>query len=220
MATTYGTSDFRKGLRVEFDGDPYLVVECEFRKPGKGSAIYTLKVKNLLNGRVIEKTFRSGDSILGADCHDQKMQYIFNDTKDWHFMDLESYEQYAVSKEQLGDLWKFLVEEIMCDVTFYNGNPITVTPPNHVELEVEFRLLWQMADTRALGGPGLTEKVVVEAGHDPQECAFTGTVGADHANLRSVKEGEPYALEDLPFGRDDLAEVLHHIDELLVAHWD
>ena len=138
MATTYGTSDFRKGLRVEFDGDPYLVVECEFRKPGKGSAIYTLKVKNLLNGRVLEKTFRSGDSISGVDCHDQKMQYIFNDTKDWHFMDPENYEQYAVSKEQLGDLWKYLVEEMMCEVTFYNGNPITVTPPNHVELEVEY----------------------------------------------------------------------------------
>tara|TARA_B100001013_G_scaffold118268_1_gene68362 strand:+ start:129 stop:701 length:573 start_codon:yes stop_codon:yes gene_type:complete len=138
MATTYGTSDFRKGLRVEFDGDPYLVVESEFRKPGKGSAIYTLKVKNLLNGRVLEKTFRSGDSVAGADCHDQKMQYIFNDVRDWHFMDPESYEQYAVSKDQLGDLWKFLVEEMMCDVTFYNGNPITVTPPNHVELEVEY----------------------------------------------------------------------------------
>ena len=138
MATTYNTSDFRKGLRVKFDGDPYLVVESEFRKPGKGSAVYTLKVKNLVTGRVLEKTFRSGDSIEGADCEDQRMQYLYNDTNEWHFMHPDTYEQYAIKKEALGELWKYLVEEAMDDVTFYNGNPITVTPPNHVALKVEY----------------------------------------------------------------------------------
>ena len=138
MATTYNTSDFRKGLRVEFDGEPYLVVESEFRKPGKGSALYTLKVKNLLSGKVLEKTYRSGDSIQGADCEDQTLQYLYNDTLEWHFMHPDSYEQYAINKEQLGDLWKYLTEEMKCDVTFYNGNPIVVTPPNHVMLEVKY----------------------------------------------------------------------------------
>jgi elongation factor P len=138
MATSYGTSDFRKGLRVEYDGDPYIVVESEFRKPGKGSAIYTLKVKNLLNGRVLEKTYRSGDSIQGADCEDQTMQYLYNDTLEWHFMHPESFEQFAIKKEALGDLWKYLIEEMTCDVTFFNGSPIVVTAPNHVTLEVTY----------------------------------------------------------------------------------
>jgi elongation factor P len=138
MATTYGTSDFKKGLRVEFDGDPYLVVDYEFRKPGKGQAVYTLRVKNLLTGKVLEKSFRSGDSIQGADCEDQKLQYLYNDSRDWHFMHPQTYEQFAISKEVLGDAWKYLTEEMSCDVTFFNGRPISVSPPNHVTLEVTY----------------------------------------------------------------------------------
>jgi len=138
MATTYGTSDFKKGLRIEFDGDPYLVVDSEFRKPGKGSAVYTLRVKNLLTGKVLEKTFRSGDSVEGADCEDQKLQYLYNDTISWHFMHPQTFEQYALPKELLGDVWKYLVEETSCDVTFFNGNPIVVSAPNHVALEVKY----------------------------------------------------------------------------------
>ncbi len=138
MPSFYGTSDFRKGLRVEFDGDPYLIVESEFRKPGKGSAVYTIRVKNLITGNVIEKTYRSGDKIQAADVEDQKLQYLYNDSRDWHFMHPESYDQHAVSKEVLGDVWMYLVEECLVDVTFHNGQPISVTPPNHVVLDVEY----------------------------------------------------------------------------------
>lgn len=138
MATFYGTSDFKKGLRVEFDGEPYLVVESEFRKPGKGSAVYTIRVKNLITGNVIEKTYRSGDKIQAADVEDHKLQYLYNDTNDWHFMHPETFEQYAISKAVLGDVWKYLTEEMSVDVTFHNGVPISVSPPNHVVLEVEY----------------------------------------------------------------------------------
>jgi elongation factor P len=138
MATVYNTSDFRKGLRVELDGEPYLVVESEFRKPGKGQAVYTLKLKNLLQGNVISRNYRSGDKIDGADVEEHSLQYLYNDASNWHFMDPDNFEQYAVAKELLGDAWKWLVDETMVDVVFWNGKPITVTPPNHAELKVEF----------------------------------------------------------------------------------
>ena len=138
MPSFYGTSDFKKGLRVEFDGEPYLIVESEFRKPGKGSAVYTIRVKNLKTGNVVEKTYRSGDKIQAADVEDQKLQYLYNDTNDWHFMHPESFEQYAVSKDLLEDVWPYLIEETFVDVTFHNGVPIVVTPANHVVLDVEY----------------------------------------------------------------------------------
>lgn len=138
MASFYSTSDFKKGLRVEFDGEPYLVVESEFRKPGKGAAVYTLRVKNLVTGNVLEKVFRSGEKIEAADVEDQKLQYLYNDSRDWHFMHPETFEQFAISKDILGDIWMYLVEEALVDVTFHNGIPISVSAPNHVVLKVEY----------------------------------------------------------------------------------
>ena len=138
MGISYSTSEFRKGLKVLIDGEPYLMVESEFMKPGKGSAVYRTKLKHLLRGNVLDRTYRSGDRIEGADVAESKLQYLYNDSKQWHFMDEESYEQYAINKEQLGDAYKYLKENERVDVVFWNGQPISVSPPNHVELQITY----------------------------------------------------------------------------------
>ena len=91
---SYNTSDFRKGLKVQLDNEPYLMIEMEFMKPGKGQAVYKCKFKNLLTGRVLDKNYRSGDSIEAADVSETSVNYLYKDGTHWHFMDPESYEQY------------------------------------------------------------------------------------------------------------------------------
>lgn len=135
---TYSTSDFRKGLRIEIDGDPYVVTEADFMKPGKGQAVYRLKCKNLIQGNVIDRTYRSGDKVQAADVEEKTLQYLYNDSTTWHFMDSESFEQYEISKDNLGDVWNFIIDEMTVDVVFWNDRPISVTPPNHVDLEVVY----------------------------------------------------------------------------------
>lgn len=135
---TYNTSEFRKGLKVLLDGEPCLVVESNFRKPGKGNAIYTLRMKNLIRGTVIEKNFKGGESIEGADVVEIDVQYLYRQGDTFVFMDNSSYEQYELSAEQVDDNWKYLKENINCSMVLWNNNPITMTPPNHVELEVTY----------------------------------------------------------------------------------
>ncbi|MCZ6793676.1 MAG: elongation factor P [Planctomycetota bacterium] len=134
----YTTSDFRKGIRIELDSEPYVVTESEFMKPGKGQAVYRIKCKNLLRGNVIDRTYRSGDKVKAADVEEYSLQYLYNDSSLWHFMHPESFEQYEISKENLGEGWKWLIDEAMVEVVFWNGKPIIVKPPNHVELKVEY----------------------------------------------------------------------------------
>lgn len=135
---TYNTSEFKKGLKVLLDGEPYLMVDTEFRKPGKGQAVYTVKLKNLLRGNVLERNYRSGDKIESADVSEAKLQYLYNDSRNWVFMDPNSYEQYEVNKDNLGGDERWLKENESVDVVFWNGRPISVTPPNHVVLEVTY----------------------------------------------------------------------------------
>jgi len=132
----YSTSEFRGGLKIMLDGDPYAIVENEFVKPGKGQAFNRVKVRNLLTARVVERTFKSGESVEGADVVDTEMQYLYNDGEHWHFMDVGSYEQLAADRKVVGDAAKWLKEEDMCDVTLWNGAPILVVPPNFVELRI------------------------------------------------------------------------------------
>lgn len=134
----YDTSEFRKGIRVELDGEPYLVIESEFMKPGKGQAVYRLKCKNLIRGNVVDRTYRSGDKIPAADVEEHSLQYLYNDSSNWHFMDPQTFEQYAIARESLGDAWQYLIDGMTVDVVFWNGKPITVSPPNHVELKVTY----------------------------------------------------------------------------------
>ncbi|WP_410473403.1 elongation factor P [Guyparkeria sp. TX1] len=133
---SYSTNEFRAGLKVMLDGDPANIVENEFVKPGKGQAFNRTKLKNLKTGKTIERTFKSGDSLEAADIHEQEMQYLFSDGEEWHFMDPESFEQIMATKDAVGDSAQWLKEQDMCQVTLFNGVPIQVLPPNHVELAV------------------------------------------------------------------------------------
>ncbi len=132
----YATNQFKSGLKIMIDGQPCNIVENEFVKPGKGQAFNRVKIRNLLNGRVIEKTFKSGESVEGADVLEQDMQYLYNDGEQWHFMDPQSYEQIGADSTALGDTVKWLKEQDTYTITLWNGSPISVEPPNFVELKV------------------------------------------------------------------------------------
>jgi len=132
----YSTNDFRSGLKVMLDGDPCVIVENELVKPGKGQAFNRVRLKNFKTGRVWERTFKSGESIEAADVMDQDLQYLYTDGEFWHFMDTNTFEQVQGSIDAVGEAAKWLREEDTVVVTLFNGAPIAVTPPNHVELEV------------------------------------------------------------------------------------
>lgn len=133
---TYSTSEFRGGLKILLDGDPQVIVENEFVKPGKGQAFNRVRLRNLRTGRVLEKTFKSGETVEAADVMDTDMQYLYTDGEFWHFMVPSSFEQYAMSQASLGDSAQWLKEQDVCVVTLWNGEPLSVTPPNFVELKI------------------------------------------------------------------------------------
>ena len=134
--TTYSTNEFKPGLKVILEGDPCNILDSEFYKPGKGQAVYRVKYRNLKTGRVLERTFKSGESIPGADVVEVEMQYLYKDSEFAHFMHPGTYEQYAADKTAVGEAGQWLKEQDMCSITLWNGSPIAVTPPNFIALEV------------------------------------------------------------------------------------
>ena len=136
VMASYSTNEFRSGLKIMIDDDPCAIIENEFVKPGKGQAFNRVKIRNLKTGRVLDKTFKSGESLEAADVMDSAMQYLYNDGEFWHFMDPESFEQQAADASAVGDAQQWLKPQENCEVTLYNGSPIGVTPPNFVELEI------------------------------------------------------------------------------------
>jgi elongation factor P len=153
---TYSTNEFRSGLKVMLDGDPCSIIENEFVKPGKGQAFNRVKIRNLMTGRVIERTFKSGDTIEAADVMDTEMQYLYTDGEHWHFMHPETYEQLAADEKAVGDAVKWLKEQDVCTVTLWNNSPISVVPPNHVVLKVTETDPGVRGDTSGGGGKPAT----------------------------------------------------------------
>ncbi|GAA5508776.1 elongation factor P [Novipirellula caenicola] len=133
---TYNTSDFRKGLKVQIDGEPYIMTEMMFVKPGKGNALYKCKLKNLIRGTSLDRTYKGGDSLESADVETTEVQFLYRSGEDYVFMHNESFEQFEVTSDVAGDIWKYLKDGMTCTMTLYNGNAIIVEPPNHVELSV------------------------------------------------------------------------------------
>ena len=133
---SYSTNEFRGGLKIILDSDPYTIVENEFVKPGKGQAFNRVKVRNLKTGRVVDKTFRSGETVEAADVIEQNMQYLYTDGEFWHFMLPDTYEQFAADKTAIADAKLWLKEQDTCIVTLWNGVPLLVAPPNFVELTI------------------------------------------------------------------------------------
>lgn len=154
--TTYSTNEFKAGLKVIIDGDPYNVLENEYVKPGKGQAFNRVKLRNLKTNRVVEKTFKSGDTLEGADVVELQAQYLYNDGEVWHFMSPESFEQYAADKNIVADTAKWLKEQDLCTIMLWNGIPLSVVPPNFVVLKIVETDPGLKGDTSGGGGKPAT----------------------------------------------------------------
>ncbi len=165
---TYKTSDFRKGLKVQIDGEPYLMIEMNFVKPGKGNALYKCKLRNLIRGTVLDRTYKGGDALESADVEEIEVQFLYRQPDTFVFMDSTSFEQYELTAEQVDDTWKYLKDGMKCSVTLYNGTPIAITPPNQVELKVEFCEPGVRGDTAT----NVTKPVTVETGAEFQAPIF------------------------------------------------
>ena len=150
------TSDIRKGLKMMMDGQPYIVVDFQFVKPGKGQAFTRVKYRNLKTGRVVELTMKSTDSVEVADVVDTDMEYLYSDGEFWHFMHPETHEQIAADKSAMADAEKWLKGNEMCIVTLFNGAPLTVTPPTFVELLITETDPGVKGDTAGSGGKPAT----------------------------------------------------------------
>ncbi len=132
----HSTNEFRPGLKLLIDGDPCIILDSEFVKPGKGQAFTRTRIRNLKTGRVLDKTYKSGESVPGADVVDVELQYLYNDGELWHFMDTSTYEQIEADNAVLGAAGQWLTGEELCGVTLWNGAPLTVQAPNFVELTI------------------------------------------------------------------------------------
>lgn len=130
------TNEFKTGLTIELEGDVWSVVEFQHVKPGKGSAFVRSKLKNVKTGAVIERTFRAGEKVPRGRLDHRQMQYLYQDGENYVVMDIENYDQISLNKEQMSDTLKWLKENMTLAVVFFQGNPISVEPPNFVELEV------------------------------------------------------------------------------------
>jgi elongation factor P len=133
---SYSTNQFKSGLKLLIDGDPCVIIENEFVKPGKGQAFNRVKIRNLKTGRVVERTYRSGESVEAADVVELDMQYLYTDGEMWHFMEPESYEQYAAGEAAVADAKLWLKEQDVCKLTLWNNQPLLVDAPNFVELTI------------------------------------------------------------------------------------
>jgi elongation factor P len=132
----YNTSDFRKGLKVQIDGEPYLMTEMTFVKPGKGNAMYKCRLKNLVRGTSLDRTYKGGDSLESADVETTEVSFLYRQGEDYVFMHQTTFEQYEVTADVAGDIWKYLKDGMICTMTTYNGRAITIEAPAHVELMV------------------------------------------------------------------------------------
>jgi len=161
-------SDLRKGLKVQIDGNPYIVTEFQFSKPGKGQALYRCKMRNMISGNQLVKTYRSNDKFEKAALAERNMQFLYNQGDEFHFMDTENYEQLFLSREQIGDNIHFLIDNMEVDVLFFDGMAIDVTVPTFVQLEVTTADPWAKGDTSGND----TKPVTVETGYELQVPPF------------------------------------------------
>ncbi|MEC9374844.1 MAG: elongation factor P [Pseudomonadota bacterium] len=133
---SYNTNEFRSGLKLLIDNDPYEIIENDIVKPGKGQAFNRIKIRNLKTGRVVDRTYKSGESVEAADVVEYEMQYLYNDGSQWHFMDNQSYEQYAADEPVVEAAKIWLKEEDICNVILWNNEPLVVQPPKFSELKI------------------------------------------------------------------------------------
>ncbi len=158
----YNASDLKKGLKIQIDGEPYIITDFQFAKPGKGQALYKCRLKNMINDSAFERTYRSGDVFEPANLSERKMQYLYNQEDEYCFMDLGNYEQIVLNKEQVGDARNYLIDNIEVDILLFGSTPIGITVPNFVNLTVIKADPWAKGDTSA----GDSKPVTLETGYE------------------------------------------------------
>ena len=167
---TVDTSQFRNGLKLELDGNPFTITYFQHVKPGMGGAFVRTKLKNLLNGKVVDRTFRSGEKMQEADIEENSMQYLYHDGQDLVFMDAESYEQIPIGGDVLGDAVNYLLENMKVEVLFWKGKPVNIGLPNYIEAKVTKSDPGVKGDTSS----GATKPATIESGATLQAPLFIG----------------------------------------------
>jgi len=164
----YESSDLRKGLKIAIDGEPYVITQFEFVKPGKGQALYKCKLKNMLTGSQFDRTFRSGDKFNEANLEEFEMEYLYSDGDRYCFMNTATYDQDFLTLEQVGDSINLLKENTVCNVLFFEERPIGITLPNFVDLRIAKADPWAKGDTAS----GSTKPATLETGYEVQVPPF------------------------------------------------
>ena len=164
----YESGDLRKGLKIEIDGEPYVITQFEFVKPGKGQALYKCKLKNMITGVQFDRTFRSSEKINPANLEEQEMEYLYMEGTRYCFMNTSTYEQDFMDEEQIAESKDFLKENIVCSVLFFDDKPIGLSLPNFIDLKVETTEPWAKGDTAA----GSTKPATLETGYVLQVPPF------------------------------------------------
>jgi len=160
--------DLRKGLKIELDGEPYVIVQFTFTKPGKGQALYKCKLKNMVTGAQFDKTFRSSEKFKRPDLNEQEMEYLYSDGEQFCFMNTSTYEQEFLTTEQVSDAINFLKENTVCNILLFEGTPIGISLPIFINLKVEKTELWVKGDTAS----GDSKPATLETGHVIQVPPF------------------------------------------------
>ncbi len=157
----YTASDLRKGLKIQIDNEPFVIIEFQFSKPGKGQALYRCKLRNMITGAIFDSTYRSGDTFQPADLKQRKMQYLYGRENEFCFMDMETYEEAFLSGDQVGDAKNFMTDNLEVEVLLFGNRAIGITLPNFVNLAVTRADPWAKGDSVA----GDTKPVTLETGY-------------------------------------------------------
>lgn len=167
------TNEFRKRLKLLIDGQPWIIVDNEFVKPGKGQAFNRVRIKNLITGRAVDRTWKSGESVEEAEVATAPMEYLFNDGEKYTFMNVKSYEQIEVPKDQVGDAAQWLMDNIQCEVQIWNSTVISVVPPVFMDFTITYTEPAVKGDTAT----NVTKKAKLESGAEIDVPLFieTGT---------------------------------------------
>ena len=165
------SGDLRKGLKLELDGDPYIVTQFDFVKPGKGQALYKCKLKNMITGAQFDRTFRSGEKFNEANLEEHEMEYLYADADSYCFMNTTTYDQVFLSADHIGDAVQLLKENTICQVLFHDEKPIGLTLPNFIDLRIAATDPWVRGDTAS----GDSKPAKLETGHTVQVPPFVET---------------------------------------------
>jgi len=160
--------ELRKGLKILLDGEPYIITEFQFVKPGKGQALYKCKLKNMINGTQFDRTWRSGEKFEKAEIEEHSMQFLYADDDAFHFMNTETYDQVALTADQVGDAQNFLTENLIVQILFFESSAIGITVPNFVELKIVQSDPGMKGDTAT----GATKPATMETGYTLQVPLF------------------------------------------------